>query len=75
MSGLTDKRSKFKGLAEARTSKALEAIGRIGNLSNRQVYDYEDAEVKKIVRALKDAIADVEARFDAPRSRSRGFKL
>jgi hypothetical protein len=70
------KREKFKALAEARTNKAIEAVLRIGNLSNRQVYDYEEAEVRKVVRALKDAIAIVEARFESPRSKSNGgFKL
>ena len=72
---MTQKRDKFPELAEGRTTKALDAIARIGNLSNRQVYEYEDAEVKKIMRALRDAVAEVEARFDAPRTRKSGFKL
>lgn len=70
------KRDKFRSLAEARTNKAIEAILRIGNLSNRQIYDFEDAEVRKITRALKDAVSSVEARFESPRSKSSGnFKL
>jgi hypothetical protein len=72
---VTQKREKFRELAEGRTTKALDAIARIGNLSNRQVYEYEDAEVKKIMRALRDAVAEVEARFEAPRTRKSGFKL
>lgn len=44
---MSQKREKFRELAEARTTKALDAIARIGNLSNRQVYEYEDTEVKK----------------------------
>lgn len=72
---MTHKREKFRELAEGRTTKALDAIARIGNLSNRQVYEYEDAEVKKIIRALRDAVAQVEARFEAPRTRKSGFKL
>ncbi|MGX1106557.1 MULTISPECIES: hypothetical protein [Bradyrhizobium] len=72
----TGKREKFRSLAEARTNKAIETILRIGNLSNRQIYDFEDAEVRKIIRALKDAIAGVEARFESPRGKSGGgFKL
>jgi hypothetical protein len=70
------KRQKFRALAEARTNKALEAITRIGNLSNRQIYEYDEGEVRKIVRALKEAISAVEARFDSPRGKSPGgFKL
>ena len=72
---MSQKREKFRELAESRTTKALDAISRIGNLSNRQVYEYEDAEVKKIMRALRDAVAEVEARFEAPRSRKTGFKF
>ena len=66
-----DKREKFRELAESRTNKAIEAILRIGNLSNRQMYEYEDDEVRKIIRALKDAIASVEGRFHSPRGKER----
>ncbi|ESX08597.1 hypothetical protein X768_21175 [Mesorhizobium sp. LSJC265A00] len=62
-------------MAESRTTKALEAITRIGNLSNRQVYDYEEVEVRKIIKALREAVAGVEARFETPRVRKSGFKL
>ena len=70
------KRRRFRVLAENRTNKALEAIARIGNLSNRQVYDYEQAEIRKIVRSLKSAGSVLESRFESP-SRKRGgrFKL
>ena len=74
--GKAGKHERFRSLAEARTNKAIEAILRIGNLSNRQIYDFEDAEVRKILRALKDAIASVEARFESPRGKTGGgFKL
>ncbi len=70
------KSEKFRTLAEARTNKAIEAISRIGNLSNRQIYEFEDSEVRKIVRALKDSVATIEARFESPRGKSGGgFKL
>ncbi|WEX08942.1 MULTISPECIES: hypothetical protein [Hyphomicrobiales] len=73
----TDKKhAKFRELAEKRTNKALEAIRLIGNLSNRQTYSYEDAEVRKIVKALRDAVAEVETRFGRSSSRGGGeFKL
>jgi hypothetical protein len=71
-----EKSQKFRELAESRTNKAIDAIMRIGNLSNRQNYEFEDGEVRKIMRALKDAIATVEGRFQSPRGKSGGgFKL
>jgi hypothetical protein len=73
---LEEKHRRFRGLAESRTNKAIEAISRIGNLSNRQIYEFEEAEVRKIMRALRDAISAVEGRFASPRGKSGGgFKL
>jgi hypothetical protein len=59
-----EKRTKFVKLAEGRVQAALAAIRKIGNLSNRRSYDYDETDVKKIARALKDAIADMERKFD-----------
>ena len=59
--GDRDKHQKFRELAENRINKAIDAILRIGNLSNRQIYQFEDHEARKIIRALKDAIAMVES--------------
>ena len=71
-----DKHQRFRALAESRTNKAIEAITRIGNLSNRQIYDFEDQEVRKIIRALKEAVSLVEGRFESPRGKGGGgFKL
>ena len=72
----TPKRRKFRELAEKRTNRALDAIRRIGNLSNTQLYEWEDAELKKVLKALKDAIGEVEERFAAPKSKKTGeFRL
>ena len=76
MTGDEKKHTKFRELAEKRTNKALEAVRLIGNLSNRQTYIYEEAEVRKIVKALRDALSEVEARFSKPTGRGGGeFKL
>ncbi|MEM1133938.1 MAG: hypothetical protein AAGH53_13480 [Pseudomonadota bacterium] len=71
-----DKREKFRKLAEARTDKALAAIERVGKLSNPYLYEWEEPEVKKIVKALKEAVSSLESQFSKPSgSSSRGFKL
>lgn len=76
MAASDKKHVKFRELAEKRTNKALEAVRLIGNLSNRQTYAYEDAEVRKIVKALRDAVSDVEVRFGKSTGRGGGdFKL
>lgn len=60
---MSEKREKFVRLAEGRTQSALEAIRKLGNLSNRRAYEYSDADVKKIVKALRDATSDIERKF------------
>ena len=73
---LNEKRAKFRAIAEGRTNKAIDAIARIGNLSNRSLYEWEDAELKKVLKALRDAVLEVEARFASPKGRAGSkFKL
>jgi hypothetical protein len=59
-----EKRTKFVKLAEGRTQGALTAIRKLGNLSNRRSYEFDEADVRKIVKALKDGISEIERKFD-----------
>jgi hypothetical protein len=71
-----EKRMKFVKLAEGRVQAALTAIRKIGNLSNRRSYQFEDADMRKIFKALRDAIADTERKFDpSNRPSQTTFKL
>lgn len=71
-----EKREKFVKLAEGRTQAALDAIRKIGNLSNSRAYEYSDADVKAIVKALRDATAEVERKFSTSSGESiNKFKL
>lgn len=63
MAELSEKREKFVRLAEGRTQSALDAIRKLGNLSNRRAYEYSDSDVKKILKALRDATSDIERKF------------
>ena len=75
MSKSEEKKSKFKELAEKRVNKALDGIRLVGNLSNRQTYAYDDAQVRKIVKALRDAVSEVDTRFGSNSSQGGEFKL
>lgn len=71
-----EKREKFIRLAEARVSKAMQAIRVVGNLSNRSNYDFTDDDIKKITRALNAEIDAMQARFKNADSKARPeFKL
>jgi len=72
----TEKRTKFVKLAEGRVQAALGAIRKIGNLANRRSYNYDDGDVKKILKALKEAVSDLERKFDPSGGPSqKTFKL
>lgn len=58
-----DARAKFIELANKRVTKAIKDIRLVGNLSNRRAYKYEDADAKKIIRALQRELDVLKARF------------
>ncbi|MGR3513829.1 MAG: hypothetical protein ACU0GG_13795 [Paracoccaceae bacterium] len=62
------KREKFVKLAESRTVSAIKAIRIIGKLGNRNAYDYDDADVRKIVKALNDEIEALKNRMKTTKS-------
>lgn len=73
---MSQKREKFVKLAEGRTRSALEAIRKIGNLSNRRAYDFDEGDVRKIIKALRDAVSDLERKFGSTASAEKDvFKL
>lgn len=58
-------REKFRELAEKRVSRALKDIKLVGNLSNRSNYSYTEQDAKKIYSALRKAVDEMKARFNA----------
>ena len=57
------KREKFVQLAQARTKNAIKAIRIIGKLGNKNAYDFNDADVKKIASALNREIEAMKSRM------------
>lgn len=73
---LSIKRENFVRLAEARVSRALDSIRVIGNLSNRSNYEYDDKDVKKIIKILQDEVTKVKIKLEAKSGISKQqFKL
>jgi len=60
---MRDKRQKFVELAEARVNRAIKDVRLIGNLSNRNSYEYTPEDAKKIFRALQRELDSAKARF------------
>lgn len=70
------KQDNFIRLAEARVTRAIEAIRVLGNLANRSNYEYDEEDVKKIVNTLQAEITALKAQFKTKNGMSaQGFRL
>jgi len=71
-----NKRAKFVALAESRTVNAIRAIRVIGKLGNKSAYEYDDADVKKIIAALSREVDALKARLGQKSNKGQvEFKL
>lgn len=68
------KRDRFVRLAEARTNKTIEMIRLIGNLANKNNYDYTDADVQKIFGAIEKELKAAKAKYVGSNTKDT-FKL
>jgi hypothetical protein len=73
---MSQKRENFVRLAEARVNRALREIRLIGNLSNRGAYEYADADVRQMFKALQRELDAAKARFSGDNaSGDKEFRL
>ncbi len=63
VSASSNRRQKFIKLAEKRTVNAIKAIRIIGKLGNPNAYEYDENDVRKIVKALNDEIEAMKTRM------------
>lgn len=67
----TERREKFVSLAEKRTTNAIRAIRTIGKLGNPSTYEYTDADVRKIAKALGDEIETMKNKMKSTQPREK----
>jgi hypothetical protein len=76
MDSARDRRAKFVELAEARVSKAIKTIRLIGNLTNKNNYEYDEADFTKIVTALEAEIRELKTKLKTDGGKAKPeFKL
>lgn len=68
-----NKHSKFRRLAKLRGERVLKDLQLVGNLSNRNNYEYTDAEVKALFGPLEEELRVAKIRFVS--NRKRGIRL
>jgi hypothetical protein len=57
------KREAFRRLAEQRTIAVLQRLRILGNCANRQLYEFDEAEVRKVFRAIEVEVKATRAKF------------
>ena len=66
-------RNRFKRLATHRTNIVLKRLKVLGNCANRQIYEYDEQDVKKIFSEIERKVKETKAKFHFPKKRD--FKL
>jgi hypothetical protein len=73
---MRDKREKFVELAEKRVVRVLQSIRLVGNLANRNNYDYTESDFDKILSAIDGEVKRLKARVRAyDQSEETKFRL
>lgn len=59
----TIKRKRFEKVASKRVQKVLDAIDTLSNCSNRNSYEYNDVDIQKMMKAIKEKLKQLEMTF------------
>jgi ABC-type Fe3+-hydroxamate transport system substrate-binding protein len=65
-------RDKFRDLAVARVNRALQDLRLVGNLANKKSYEWDEAQAKKIIRALEQGVEQVKQRYSQSTGKDAG---
>lgn len=68
------KADRFKRIASRRTQNVLEALRKLGNCSNKGIYQYSNDDIEKIFHAIESEIKRIKVLFNA-KSSSNKFSL
>ena len=68
---INEKQEKFKKYANVRLNKAVNVIRTLGNLANKNHYEYTEADIQKINNVLRESCAQVKMKFEENKNKSR----
>lgn len=70
------KRDRFKNVAGKRVQKVLDTIDSLAKCANKNNYEYDEEDVSKIMRALKDKVKILEMAYTSnTKSTKNTFKF
>lgn len=66
-------RDRFKRLGTQRTNAVLKRLKVLGNCANRNIYEYDEADIDKIFSEIERKVKETKAKFHFPKKKE--FKL
>lgn len=70
------KKDRFKNVAGRRVQKILDNIDSLSKCANRSNYDYEEADVNKMMRVIRDKVKVLELSYNSStKSTKNTFKF
>ncbi|HWD88636.1 MAG TPA: hypothetical protein VG367_10960 [Mucilaginibacter sp.] len=64
------KQERFKTVAGRRVQKVLDDLEILANCANKSTYEYDEADVRKMMKAINDKVQFVKMAFDANNSKA-----
>lgn len=59
----TTRRARFENVAAKRTQKILDYLDILSNCSNKVNYEYNEEDIKKMFKAIREKVSDCESAF------------
>lgn len=69
------RRERFRKVASKRVQKVLDGLDNLSKCSNKRNYDYDDEEVAKMIKAIKEQTRLLEIAFLNQKSTKNTFKF
>ena len=66
-----NKVERFKRIASRRTQNVLEALRKLGNCSNRSIYQYSNDDIEKIFHVVESEIKRIKVLFNTKSTNSK----
>ena len=63
------RKERFNRLATSRTNEIIDRIRILGNCSNKSTYEYSEAEISKIFRAIDNELRETKKKFTSTKTK------
>lgn len=65
------KRERFKSVASRRVQKVLDDLDSLSKCSNKAIYEYNDTDTRKMIKAINDKLMLLKLSFEATNTKEK----